>query len=63
MSTFNDNIRRQLGFGLISWNAPEHRPATNLSRTQSGEHARETGRTELTSPAALAGRTMVPGVR
>ena len=60
MSTFNDNIRRQLGFGLISWNTPEHRTAMNLSRPQSDKPARETGSTDTDSPGeTLAGRAIL----
>lgn len=56
MSTFNDTIRRQLGFGLISWNMQETRPSMSLSQPQPGKPARATVSTETASPStALAG--------
>lgn len=60
MNTFNDNIRRQLGFGLISWNMPEHRPSTIPSQLQSGKPARAVA---ASPTATLAGPAIVSGVR
>lgn len=64
MSTFNDNIRRQLGFGLIPGNAAEHRPVVIQSQPQTGRPARETGSMDTASTAArLTGRKIAPAVR
>lgn len=57
MSTSNDSIRRQLGFGLIHWNAPEHRPAIIVSGPQAYAPAQETLSVPTAgSVAALAAR-------
>lgn len=64
MSTFNDNIRRQLGFGLLPGNTPEHRPAVIQSPPQTDRPARETGSMDTASTAArLTGRKIEPAVR
>ncbi|WP_420474513.1 hypothetical protein [Noviherbaspirillum sp. ST9] len=62
MSTFNDNIRRQLGFGLISRNALEPCPAT-IPRPHAGTPAQVTDRMESVAAATLAARMIVPGGR
>ncbi|WP_088709481.1 hypothetical protein [Noviherbaspirillum denitrificans] len=60
MSTFNENIRRELGFGLIAWNAPEHRSAMMLPRPHAGKPARENDCAETTSSTgALEARALV----
>lgn len=61
MSTFNDTIRRQLGFDLISWNTPEHRAAANLSRPHPCKPPQVMDGPDTVPAATLAGRVIAPG--